>query len=141
MLEGGLDCASVIWRYSLSTLPVHKVVCNFFKKTWFNDLMQVKCKLKFHYGTSNFQHAHKINISQNCILVLTSSWSKYFWKIFSNIINSQINLFFIHMNSYVVHILNSLCIGSSLTHLFPMHPFSTTWKHQKILWFSDVFKG
>ena len=22
-----------------------------------------------------------------------------------------------------------------------MHPFSTPWKHQKTLWFSDVFKG
>ena len=30
---------------------------------------------------------------------------------------------------------------SSLTHLFPMHPFSTPWKHQTIVWFSDVFRG
>ena len=28
-----------------------------------------------------------------------------------------------------------------LTHFFPMHPFYTPRKHQKILWFSDVFKG
>ena len=28
-----------------------------------------------------------------------------------------------------------------LTHLFPMHPFSTPWKHQKTLRFSDVFWG
>ena len=28
-----------------------------------------------------------------------------------------------------------------LTHLFPMHPFSTLWKHQKTLRFSDAFKG
>ena len=28
-----------------------------------------------------------------------------------------------------------------LTHLFPMHPFFTHWKHQKTLRFSDVFKG
>ena len=27
------------------------------------------------------------------------------------------------------------------THLFPMHPFSIIWKHQKILRFSDVFRG
>ena len=28
-----------------------------------------------------------------------------------------------------------------LTHLFPMHPFSTAWKHQKTLQFSHVFRG
>ena len=28
-----------------------------------------------------------------------------------------------------------------LIHLFPMHLFSTPWKHQKTLRFSDVFKG
>ena len=27
-----------------------------------------------------------------------------------------------------------------LIHLFPIHTFSTSWKHQKTLWFSDVFK-
>ena len=27
-----------------------------------------------------------------------------------------------------------------LTHSFPMHPFSTPWKHQKIVRFSDVFR-
>ena len=29
----------------------------------------------------------------------------------------------------------------SLTHLFPMYPFSTPWKHQKTVRFSDVFRG
>ena len=29
----------------------------------------------------------------------------------------------------------------NLTHLFPMHPFSTPWKHQKISRFPDVFMG
>ena len=28
-----------------------------------------------------------------------------------------------------------------LTHSFPMHPFSTSWKHQKTLRFPDVFRG
>ena len=28
-----------------------------------------------------------------------------------------------------------------LTHFFPMHLFSTPWKHQKTLLFSDVFRG
>ena len=31
--------------------------------------------------------------------------------------------------------------SSSLIHLFPMHPLSNPWKHQKTLWFSDVFRG
>ena len=30
---------------------------------------------------------------------------------------------------------------SKLTHLFPIHPFSTSWKHQKTSGFSDVFRG
>ena len=29
----------------------------------------------------------------------------------------------------------------TLTHLFPMHPFSTPWKHQKTVRFSYVFRG
>ena len=28
-----------------------------------------------------------------------------------------------------------------LTRLFPMHPFSTPWKHQKTVRFSDIFRG
>ena len=28
-----------------------------------------------------------------------------------------------------------------LTHLFPVHPFFTSWKHQKTWQFSDVFRG
>ena len=37
---------------------------------------------------------------------------------------------------------SSTCILSFfLTHFFPMHPFSTPWKHQKTLRFSDVFGG
>ena len=28
-----------------------------------------------------------------------------------------------------------------LTHLFPIHPFSTPWKHQKNVRFSNVFRG
>ena len=30
---------------------------------------------------------------------------------------------------------------SILNHLFPMHPFSTFWKHQKTVSFSHVFGG
>ena len=32
-------------------------------------------------------------------------------------------------------------LENSLTHSFRMHPFSTPWKHQKTLRFSDVFRG
>ena len=35
----------------------------------------------------------------------------------------------------------TISLPNSLTHLFPMHPFSTAWKHQKTLRFSDVFRG
>ena len=31
--------------------------------------------------------------------------------------------------------------NKTLTHSFPMYPFSTPWKHQKTLWFSDVFRA
>ena len=34
---------------------------------------------------------------------------------------------------------NEFC--NILTHSFPMHPFSTPWKHQKTIRFSDVFWG
>ena len=30
---------------------------------------------------------------------------------------------------------------ASLTHLFPVHPFSTHWKHQKTVRFSEGFRG
>ena len=42
----------------------------------------------------------------------------------------------------------SLCNGQApesqglyLTYSFPMHPFSTPWKHMKTLQFSDIFRG
>ena len=31
-------------------------------------------------------------------------------------------------------------VENGLTHLLPIHPFSTPWKHQKALRFSDVFR-
>ena len=33
-----------------------------------------------------------------------------------------------------------LSFRSNLTHLFLMHLFSTPWKHQETLWFSDIFR-
>ena len=32
-----------------------------------------------------------------------------------------------------------ILVVNALTHLFPMHPFSTPWKHQETLRFSDVY--
>ena len=32
-------------------------------------------------------------------------------------------------------------VTSELTYLFPMHPFSTSWKHQKTVMFSNLFRG
>ena len=43
--------------------------------------------------------------------------------------------------------LDIICTSFTLTHLFPMHPFSTPWKHQrtvrfqKTVRFSDVFRA
>ena len=46
--------------------------------------------------------------------------------------------------SYKVLHFNQLCgfLQSIiiLTHLFPMHPFSVSWKHRKTIRFSDVFR-
>ena len=36
---------------------------------------------------------------------------------------------------------NYIKTASQLTHSFPMHPFSTPWKHQKTVRFFDVFSG
>ena len=35
----------------------------------------------------------------------------------------------------------SLFENSFLTHMFPVHPFATPWKHEKTVRFSDVFRG
>ena len=32
-------------------------------------------------------------------------------------------------------------MNDQLTYSLPMHPFSTHWKHQKTVGFSDVFRG
>ena len=34
----------------------------------------------------------------------------------------------------------TILLKAPLTHLFPMHPFSTPWKHQKTVRFFDVFR-
>ena len=45
-------------------------------------------------------------------------------------------------DTYCVHISfkESTLLKLKLTHLFPMHPFSTSWKHQKT-WRFPVFRG
>ena len=53
-------------------------------------------------------------------------------------------LFFIeHLRCLLLLLINDGEVDSvtALTHSFPMHPFSTPWKHQKTLRFSDVFRG
>ena len=49
------------------------------------------------------------------------------------------------MNRYYtteIQFFHIICRGTLiLTHLFPMHPFSNLWKHQKTVRFSDVFRG
>ena len=58
-------------------------------------------------------------------------------------IDPQILMKYFYWNKGWVQILShSFAISKKmLTHLFPMHPFSTSWKHQKNLRFSDVFRG
>ena len=63
---------------------------------------------------------------------------------FTNIVNSfqPLNNF---LKSSILDVLRSSEYISAhhiqLTHLFPMHPFSTHWKHQKTFRFSHVFWG
>ena len=50
------------------------------------------------------------------------------------------------ITSYVLqdiesHYCQSFSEVSFLTHMFSIHPFSTPWKNQKTLRFSDVFRG
>ena len=40
-----------------------------------------------------------------------------------------------------MHCFNFSAHTYQLTHSFPMHPFSTPWKHEETLRFSDVFRG
>ena len=44
-------------------------------------------------------------------------------------------------NLYPYYHKDFLVLQKHLTHLFPMNPFSTPWKHQKTVRFSDVFWG
>ena len=52
------------------------------------------------------------------------------------LIKCKIRIYFITDIIFVIILLSLL-----LTHSFLIHPFSTPWKHQKTLRFSDVFRG
>ena len=36
--------------------------------------------------------------------------------------------------------LNATSFSNTVTHLFPMRPFSTLWKHQRTVRLSDIFR-
>ena len=44
-------------------------------------------------------------------------------------------------NEYIEIHFESVCIENILTHSFPIHPFSTPWKHQETVRFSYVVRG
>ena len=50
-------------------------------------------------------------------------------------------VFFSKENDGVSITFSAYSVTSELTHLFPMHLFSTPWKHQKTVRFSNVFRG
>ena len=52
----------------------------------------------------------------------------------------QIQIAFAKVNISNAMVKKDLC-PRTLTYLFPMHPFSTSWKHKKTIRFSDVFRG
>ena len=57
-------------------------------------------------------------------------WQYWVFKLFLH----RIFLRFTSADSYL-HV-----FSAKLTHSFPLHPFSTPWKHRKTLRFSDVFR-
>ena len=70
---------------------------------------------------SNLVNTAPIGIEVLCLLKVT--WSRYHYS-FKYVSSSRIT-----------------CYSCLLTHSFPMNPFSTPWKHQKTVRFSDIFKG
>ena len=74
-----------------------------------------------------------INKQSFCRIQFFTFWKKYQW--------SKLN----HWK--LIHVLlfrqkfPTSWLQSFLTHSFPIHPFSSTWKHQKTLRFFDVFRG
>ena len=80
---------------------------------------------------SNFTHSTK-GLSESwrlCLNLGSHRWLKQRRRHLFNLIHFGLWL----LNARVK------CILKVLTHSLPMHPFSTPWKHQKTLWFSDVF--
>ena len=61
----------------------------------------------------------------------------------SGIRTGRVNIvdWFKNARNFWVFFQDTCIIRYTLTHLFPMHPFSKPWKHQKTLRFSDVFRG
>ena len=70
-----------------------------------------------------FREFFRLKIQKNQV-ILNVFQRKYFW------ITSLLNI-----------VLHKHYVKISMTHLLSMHPFSTPWKRQKNLRFSDVFRG
>ena len=45
------------------------------------------------------------------------------------------------LDNFLTWLISNIMKNSCLTHLFTMYSFSNSWKHQKTLWFSDIFGG
>ena len=79
------------------------------------------------------------DIGKNMVLIETlADWialSDLTWfRLFSLLLNSVLDF---TISEYWITDIS----GCKLTHLFPMHPFSTSWKHQKTVGLPDAFKG
>ena len=83
----------------------------------------------------NWFHPYVILIKDACVISCSSFCLSFHWTL----------LHFEKKNSCLKSSVTKwVSSGVSiyfLTHSFPMHPFSTSWKNQKIVRFSDVFRG
>ena len=72
-------------------------------------------------------------VSQGTIELNISGFSYFLIKTFWLL--PSVLVYFLRLPS----LRTKMCL--KLTHSFPMHPFSSSWKHQKNVTFSDVFMG
>ena len=75
------------------------------------------------------------------LLLTRSIYYRHFWWIQEMMLTHKPgNRLFNPNQSNVFHVMGKLIVNV-FTHSFPMHPFSTPWKHQKAVRFSNVFWG
>ena len=109
------------------------------------DIFCIILKHYYHY----LPFSYKFVSFWDKITLMTSSYRIYLFLVRKNLCSKKIASFhqtwtslkyFFHLKThldtnYVLQ--ENYCVQwKPLTCLFPMHPFSTPWKHQKILWFS-----